>query len=272
MSPLRRASIALFSSVAAVIALAPTRSDAHFRLETPAAALDQDQSGNPQKAPPCGEDATATQTGMITTYQAGTTVTITLNETIYHPGHYRVAIAPNDPSELPEEPPVTAGSTACGSTTIMDPPVYPVLADGELLHDAPFDGPQTIEVTLPDDLECEHCTLQIIQFMSNHGLNNPGGCFYHHCATIAVQAEPVMTTSATSSSAATTGPGGGRHDDDGPGHAGVGRAHRIGRWLRVLRRRRKPRRARPRRPRRSRSLGARAPASSSQASLEARAR
>jgi MYXO-CTERM domain-containing protein len=199
-----------------VVTLAPARSDAHFHLETPAASLDQDQSGNPQKAPPCGQDATATETGIITPYQAGTTVTITLNETIFHPGHYRVAIAPNDPSELPDEPPVTPGSTECGSTTIMDPPVFPVLADGVLLHDAPFGGPQTIEVTLPDDLECEHCTLQILEFMSNHAAS----CFYHHCATIAVQAEPVMTTSATSSSAASTGPGGG--GSGGVGGAGPG--------------------------------------------------
>jgi MYXO-CTERM domain-containing protein len=28
--------------------------------------------------------------------------------------------------------------------------------------------------------------LQVAQFMSDHALNNPGGCFYHHCATISI--------------------------------------------------------------------------------------
>jgi MYXO-CTERM domain-containing protein len=31
---------------------------------------------------------------------------------------------------------------------------------------------------------CQNCTLQVFQWMSNHGLNNPGGCFYHHCAAV----------------------------------------------------------------------------------------
>jgi hypothetical protein len=41
-------------------------------------------------------------------------------------------------------------------------------------------------VTLPPNVTCSHCTLQVIEFMSDHGLNNPGGCFYHHCADISV--------------------------------------------------------------------------------------
>ena len=118
---------------------------AHFVLTSPPAAYDQNALGDPQKAPPCGDDGTATPTGIVTAYQAGETITISIDETIYHPGHYRVALAVNDPSELPEPPPVTAGDTDCGSTTIMSPPVYPVLADGELVHDAPFGKPQSIQ-------------------------------------------------------------------------------------------------------------------------------
>jgi MYXO-CTERM domain-containing protein len=33
-----------------------------------------------------------------------------------------------------------------------------------------------------------NCVLQVAEFMSDHGLNNPGGCFYHHCANITIQA------------------------------------------------------------------------------------
>jgi MYXO-CTERM domain-containing protein len=104
----------------------------------------------------------------------------------------------------------------------MDPPVFPVLADGVFEHTAPFSGPQSIDITLPNDVTCTNCTLQIIQFMSNHALNNPGGCYYHHCATIAIQTEPVMTTSSTTTSGAggNTSGNGGASNTGGSGQSG----------------------------------------------------
>ncbi|MFO0681836.1 MAG: SCE4755 family polysaccharide monooxygenase-like protein [Sandaracinus sp.] len=176
-----------FEAVAAVglVAAVPAAASAHFVLEEPACYSDQGPLGDPQKAPPCGDDGSLVESGDITAYQTGSTITITIHETIPHPGHYRVALAPT-PGELPADPPVTAGTTACGSTTIMDPPVFPVLADGMLVHTAAFSGPQSFEVQLPPGMTCDHCTLQVIEFMSNHGLNNPGGCFYHHCATVTI--------------------------------------------------------------------------------------
>jgi hypothetical protein len=118
----------------------------------------------------------------VTAFSAGETITITLDETIFHPGHYRVALAVSDRSELPAEPPVTAGATDCGSVPIMTPPVFPVLADGALQHTSPFSATQSIQVTLPSDVTCTHCTLQVLEFMSSHG----APCFYHHCADISI--------------------------------------------------------------------------------------
>jgi hypothetical protein len=51
-----------------------------------------------------------------------------------------------------------------------------------------------VQVTLPPNVTCDHCTLQVIQFMSDHGLNNPGGCFYHHCADISIKAGTTPAT------------------------------------------------------------------------------
>lgn len=161
---------------------------AHFILQAPGNALNQNLLGDPQKAPPCGDETSSTATNAVTTYVSGQTITITVNETIYHPGHYRVALGLTGPQDLPAEPVVTADSTACGSVPIETTPVFPVLADGELLHTAAFGGPRSFQVTLPPDVTCRNCTLQVLEFMSNHGLNNPGGCFYHHCATINVVA------------------------------------------------------------------------------------
>ncbi len=161
---------------------------AHFTLESPPAALNQGLLGDPQKVPPCGEEAGSVATNAVTTFQSGQTITIKINEKIFHPGHYRVSLGLTGPQDLPAEPPVTAGTTACGSTVIDPAPAFPVLADGELLHTSAFSGSQSFQVTLPSNVTCTNCTLQVLEFMSNHGLNNPGGCYYHHCATINVVA------------------------------------------------------------------------------------
>ncbi len=176
---------------------------AHFVLQAPAANMEQGPLGDPQKDPPCGGAGTAT--GMVTAYQAGETIMITIDETVPHPGHYRVALAVNDPSELPPEPEVTEGDSDCGSAAIMNPAAFPVLADGMLVHTSAFGEPQTFEVTLPDDIECESCTLQVLEFMSDHG----APCFYHHCATISISG-----ASADGSTSASTDDSGGSSEGE----------------------------------------------------------
>ncbi|UJR82943.1 SCE4755 family polysaccharide monooxygenase-like protein [Sandaracinus amylolyticus] len=165
-----------------LVALAPREVGAHFFLEEPSSWRDQNALGDPQKTGPCGNEGSAAETGAVTAYRTGETITITLRETIFHPGHFRVALAVDDRSELPAPPPVTPGSTDCGTVPIMDPPVFPVLADGVLPHTSALSGEQTIEVTLPAGVTCDHCTLQIMQWMSNHG----APCFYYHCADISI--------------------------------------------------------------------------------------
>jgi MYXO-CTERM domain-containing protein len=167
----------------------PGLAEAHFHLDEPANWITQLENGDPQKTGPCGAlmemNKTYTASNAVTSFKAGDTVTIKLEETVMHPGHYRVALAVADRSELPADPQVTAGgmpNSACGTVPIMDPPVFPVLADGELKHTAALTGQQTITVKLPDDVECDKCTLQIIEFMSNHS----APCFYHHCADISI--------------------------------------------------------------------------------------
>jgi hypothetical protein len=162
---------------------------AHFILQAPPSWMSQDSVGAPIKLGPCGDEGGGTSTGTITAFQAGQTITVTVNEVVPHPGHYRIALSVNSRSELPVEPTVTAtSSTPCGSAPVQSPPVFPVLADGVFDHTAAFTAPQSIQITLPSNVTCTKCTLQVIEFMSNHPLNNPGGCFYHHCADISIQA------------------------------------------------------------------------------------
>lgn len=172
---------------ALAVTLGAGEASAHFFLEEPENWREQGGLGDPQKTGPCGDEGTAAETGTVTAFRSGQTITIRFRETIFHPGHFRVALATNDRSELPPPPPVMDGRTDCGSVPIMDPPVFPVLADGVLPHTSPLSGDQTIEVTLPDDVTCDHCTLQIIQWMSEHS----APCFYYHCADISISSVTV---------------------------------------------------------------------------------
>ncbi|MFY0578119.1 SCE4755 family polysaccharide monooxygenase-like protein [Cystobacter fuscus] len=174
------------ASTTLLLSAAPAR--AHFSIQQPASWAAQDRLGNPQKSEPCGQadpGQPAQPTGEVTTYRPGQTITIDLTETVFHPGHYRVSIA-QDMNSLPADPPVTAGDTPCGSTPINENPTLPLLADGLLVHTSKFSGPQSVQVQLPQGFTCDKCTLQITQFMSNHAINNPGGCYYHHCATVTI--------------------------------------------------------------------------------------
>src|SRR5262245_41608682 len=172
-------------ALAAAVALVPAAARAHFILQSPASASEQGTLGDPQKEPPCG-GSTAVATGMVTSYAPGDMVTVTINETVAHPGHYRVALSTTGPSGLPADPPVTAaGGDPCGMTESQTPPVFPALADGMLLHAIAFSPPQTFSLRLPTDVTCSgNCVLQVIEYMSSHGTP----CFYHHCANVTIQA------------------------------------------------------------------------------------
>jgi hypothetical protein len=186
MLSLRSIARIVLTVVAVTITLAPRIASAHFVLHAPASWREQGSLGDPQKTGPCGDEAgPALPTGIVTTFAPGETITITIDETIDHPGHYRVALAVNDRSELPDDPAVTPSQyTECGTADVTSPPVFPILADAVLAHTQPFDGLQSFTVTLPSDVTCDHCTLQVIEFMSSH--DSP--CFYHHCADISIKA------------------------------------------------------------------------------------
>ena len=210
----------------------PGRAHAHFKLDAPASWANQDSQGTPLKSAPCGQSDPgnpAVATNAVTGLMTGSTVTITVTETVFHPGHYRVALAA-DQNSLPADPTAHPDmNSPCGTADIMTTPVLPVLADNMLAHTTPFSGPQSFQVTLPAGMICANCALQVIEFMSNHPLNVPGGCFYHHCANVAI--------SATGADASTGGGGakGGCSSGSGANEIGIGCAM-LG-WLLAWRRR-----------------------------------
>ena len=109
MRPLLSLSLAL----AATAAMAPF-AWAHFKLLEPASWIEENNLGDPQKLGPCGGTSAnqakgkaanpGTPTNMVTQAKGGQKLHIKLQETVFHPGHYRIALAVNSRAELPEDP------------------------------------------------------------------------------------------------------------------------------------------------------------------------
>jgi len=183
---------------ATVLCATPVAVIGHFKLVEPASWLIENDRGDPQKTGPCGGSNTdwGKPSYAVTKATGGQKLHIKVLETIYHPGHYRVALAVNSPTELPSDPETATRDGERGpisvSAKIQDPPQVPVIADGLFVHATRPSGqaaPFETDVQLPN-ITCRKCTLQVVQFMAEHGFNNPGGYSYHHCAELQITPDP----------------------------------------------------------------------------------
>ncbi len=183
--------------LSAAVLLAPSIVDAHFTLMAPASWLVENRLGDPQKKGPCGGTSAdaGTPTNVIGKVQGGQTLHVKVQETVYHPGHYRIALAVNSRAELPADPEVTTRDSERGpwsvSAKVQSPAQPPVLVDGLWAHTdrAAIAQPFETDITIPN-ITCEKCTLQIVQFMAEHGRNTDGDFSYHHCADLQITADP----------------------------------------------------------------------------------
>ena len=187
---------------AAAAALGPQFASGHFKLMAPESAIIENNLGDPQKLGPCGGTSANAKgpanpgmpSGIVTKAVGGSKLHIKVQETVYHPGHYRISLAVNSRTELPGDPEVVTRDTEKGpwsvSAAIMNPVKPPVLVDGLWPHNAKMADPvMETDVTLPN-INCAKCTLQIVQFMAEHGRNKDGDFTYHHCADLAITADP----------------------------------------------------------------------------------
>jgi hypothetical protein len=167
---------------------------AHFKLHEPAGWLVEDDKGDPQKLAPCGGTLAnpGMPTGAVTSVQGGQKLKIVVEETVFHPGHYRIALA-RKRNLLPPDPAVTMHDTERGprsqSAKIETHIAPPLLADGLWPHTAKPSANWETEVTIPN-ITCEGCQLQVIEFMAEHPGVREGGFSYHHCAVLNITADP----------------------------------------------------------------------------------
>jgi hypothetical protein len=139
-----------------------TTASAHIALRSPAPRTVE------QKAGPCGA-AGSTRGTTVTTYQPGETITIEWDETVDHPGHYRIAFD-DDGNDVFVNPMRASDNFAF---TLVEP-----IADKT-------GGHYTQQVTLPTT-PCNNCTLQLMQIMTTV---EPYNSFYYQCADIVISGD-----------------------------------------------------------------------------------
>lgn len=176
---------------------APTVASAHIHLLQPKSRTDN-PTGD-QKERHCGNSlySRAANPSRVTWFKPGEKIVVKWQETVRHPGWYRISFqangevfsypppgnAPNangDPSNFPTVNQTGVTDSATGAKVLLDR-----IPDGEP------GTTQMAEVTLPN-IECSNCTLQFNQFMTDRTeyTNTDGGAVYFHCADIVLSNSP----------------------------------------------------------------------------------
>ena len=206
---------------------------AHFDLTMPPSIAKSTEGG---KGPaPCGPDVATT--GTPTAVTGGKPLMLNINETTPHPGFYRFALSLTSPPTFPADNVVknqqgvvilpTDKQALSFSADFEDPAKFPVLADHLFVHtDGGVQSFPSMKfpgvVTIPN-LNCDKCTLQVIEFMANHPSNgDSAGYFYHHCALLKITADPALPIFDPNAAAGGAGGTGGASTAGAAGTAGTG--------------------------------------------------
>lgn len=182
--------------------VAMPRAEAHLDLTEPPSRYGPDVS----KQPPCGQTG-GTRTDNTTTYRPGETITVKWNEYVDHPGHFRIAFDADGDDDF-VDPICLAGCDTRTPTVEMNSNAA-VMLDGIADRNG---GDYEVEVTLPD-VECEACTLQVIQVMYDKPpYTLPGNEMYYQCADLVLRVDGTEDDdggcSCSSGTAASPAPGG----------------------------------------------------------------
>lgn len=168
-----------FAFVAAVIFAASGTASAHITMTSPKPrSVDQ-------KAGPCGAVG-STRGSNVSTFKPGQTITVEWDETVEHPGHYRIAFDED------------------GEDAFKNPGEEGAVALVDNIVDRNGGGHYTQQVTLPT-MTCTNCTLQLIQVMEVA----PPYTFYYQCADIVLSdsADPMPTEPGEAEGGCSTGAG-----------------------------------------------------------------
>lgn len=168
----------LIGAVALASILVAGPAVAHLALVSPPSRY----GGEVLKYAPCGQLGGA-RGAAVAVFEPGAAIEVVWDEYIDHPGHFRIAFdADGDDGFV--DPTCVSGCGSTSPTFALDPDAG-VLLDG--IADTPVGGRGGATVVLPD-VECERCTLQVIQVMYDKPpFTIPGNDIYYQCADLALR-------------------------------------------------------------------------------------
>ncbi len=158
---MRRLTLAL---VAAACASGARPARAHIELMSPEPRTLE------LKVAPCG--LRVPRGSNVTHYDPGQTITVRWQETVPHPGHYRISFDADGDDDFVDP----------GSFTDLNT-VPSVMIDN--IADRDGTGLYTQQLTLPN-ITCDRCTLQVIQVMTDKPPYGDGNDVYHQCADLII--------------------------------------------------------------------------------------
>jgi hypothetical protein len=155
-------------------------SAAHLDLSSPPSRY----GGNVLKYGPCGV-TNGQRSENVTTLEPGGSIEVVWDEYVDHPGHFRISFDADGDDDFVD--PVCLSGCNTRTPEIEMYSNDSVLLDG--IPDLPSGGVGSATVTLPD-IECENCTLQVIQVMYDKPpYVTPGNDIYYQCADVVLRRE-----------------------------------------------------------------------------------
>lgn len=155
------------------------------------------------KQTPCGPGMR--NSSRVSTFRPGETITLEWEETVPHPGYYRVLLDEDGQNDLPK-PSMTSfqlhhdyyngnGVTMNDLPAVVQAPTKQgntwVLADYWGQHRSGGKKMWSLQVKLPN-ITCDNCTLQLLQSMFEKG-RTYDNAYYYHCADLVLKGEAMAT-------------------------------------------------------------------------------
>ncbi len=157
---------------------------AHLALRTPPSRY----GDTVLKTGPCGRDGGA-RSANVAVLEAGSRLDVVWDEYIDHPGHFRISFDADGDDDFID--PLCLDECDSQSMSIELYSNHTVLADG--IADTQG-GVSRATVRLPD-VECDNCTLQVIQVMYDKPpFTIPGNDIYYQCADLVLRRSPALPT------------------------------------------------------------------------------
>lgn len=194
-------------AIAGILAIA-TPASAHFELTSHMSRYGRDVL----KAGPCGMADGQRTADRVYIGKPGIQVMLVWEEYIQHPGYYRIDF--DDDGDDGFANPILPGCDADPENEIACfDRTTPV--DSPMVNDIPDDATNYL-YTLPN-IECDNCTLQVIQAMTDKPPYNTGNEIYYSCIDLILSADGPDELTLIETGGSDAGPGGGGGDGSGDG-------------------------------------------------------